>query len=96
MDAKKQISLIAPGRQIPEHAYPNRRAVLKGIGFGCLGLASFLNGCYNINSESKDLQGIKERKNMELAMNSSVPGAPIPPIDARAPAETETATFSLG
>jgi hypothetical protein len=38
---------------------------------------------------------VKERSEMDIA-TASVPETAIPPIDAAAPAQTETATFALG
>jgi len=42
------------------------------------------------------LGSTKERKTMTLTKTNPVPNATIPPIDASAPTETETATFALG
>jgi hypothetical protein len=42
------------------------------------------------------LGSTKERKTMTLTKTSAVPRTAIPPIDASAPATTETATFALG
>jgi hypothetical protein len=46
--------------------------------------------------KGKDSETVKEGMTMEVARTNVVPNATIPPIDARVPARTETATFALG
>ena len=66
----------------------SRRIFLKGIGIACLGLAPLLQAC--------DTAFSREGKGKERARTESAPRALMPPIDVSAPAETRTATFSLG
>jgi hypothetical protein len=58
-----------------------------------LGGGLLLHGC---DSSNKDWRSWKERKNMELAKSDSSHPAAIPPIDIKAPGNTEKATFALG
>lgn len=79
-----------------EHGHLSRRTFLKGTVFAGLGCAPFLSAWDIMSHESKDLETAKEGRTMEVAKASVVPNATIPPIDARVPARTETATFALG
>jgi len=44
---------------------------------------------------SSRISSVEEKSAMDVTTNTA-PGAAIPPIDASAPAQTETATFALG
>ena len=58
-----------------------------------LGGGPILYGC---DSSSQGWQPVKERNDMELAKGYSSLDVAIPPIDLKAPSNTETATFALG
>lgn len=58
-----------------------------------LGGGLFLHGC---DSSNQDWRSVKERNDMELAKGYSSLDVAIPPIDLKAPRNTETATFALG
>jgi hypothetical protein len=65
-------------------AIPARRTVM--VGAGVVGLVLAGLGIYF---------GLT-RRNMLTQTRSTAPRAALPPIDAAAPVETETATFALG
>jgi hypothetical protein len=52
-----------------------------------------LSACDFRRSEVTSVSATKEIRTMEAARSHAIP---IPPIDAAAPARTETATFALG
>ena len=58
-----------------------------------LGGGPILHGC---DSSNQDWRPVKERNDMELAKGYSSLDVAIPPIDLKAPSNTETATFALG
>jgi hypothetical protein len=58
-----------------------------------LGGGPILYGC---DSSNQDWRPAKEWNNMELAKDYSSHNVAIPPIDLKAPGNTETATFALG
>ena len=79
----------------------SRRAFMKEMGFASLGCALFLSpwnlSAWNILQGNYTRLGTRqERKTMQLAQQSTAPDHAIPPIDAAAPAKTETATFAMG
>ncbi len=53
------------------------------------GFLLFLGACDRMN-------GTRGKETMAMTKIDSAPKLPIPPIDASAPAKTETATFALG
>jgi len=59
-----------------------------GIAIACLGFGLLGQAC--------DGTGPKSESGKEMAMTRSFPKTAIPPIDAAAPAKTETATFAVG
>jgi hypothetical protein len=74
----------------------SRRSFMKEIGLASLGCALFLSPW---NLAAWNMFGtiqIQESKTMRLAQHSSPADRAIPPIDAFAPATTETATFAMG
>jgi hypothetical protein len=72
----------------------DRRALLKGFGFGLLGFIPFLTAC---NRRSGEIQPKEEKvQTHPNTQTSSVRRKPTPPIDAPAPGRIETATFALG
>jgi hypothetical protein len=64
------------------------RVFSAGIAIVCLGFGLLVQAC--------DGTGPKSESGKETAMTHSIPKTAIPPIDAVAPAKTETATFALG
>jgi hypothetical protein len=79
----------------------SRRSFMKEIGRASLGCALFLIPwnlpAWNIlQSNGTRLGTIQESKTMKLAQQSTPADRAIPPIDAVAPAATETATFAMG
>jgi hypothetical protein len=79
----------------------SRRSFLKEMGFASLGCILFLSpwsflGLNILKDSGERLGTIKERKTMKLAQHSPVLHRVIPPLDAAAPAKTETATFAMG
>ena len=59
-----------------------------------LGILLFASACDRVGT---DLRPEQERKDMEPAKtNGPIQTLAIPPIDANAPANTDTATFALG
>ncbi len=65
-----------------------RRIFPAGIAIACLGFGLLVPAC--------DGTGPKGESGKEMAMTRSIPKTAIPPIDAAAPAKTETATFAVG
>jgi hypothetical protein len=59
-----------------------------GIAIVCLGFGLWFQACDNVGSRSGG--------DKETAMARSMPSGVKPPIDAAAPAKTETAAFALG
>jgi hypothetical protein len=91
----------APHTPAVDQTVLSRRSFLKEMGFASLGCTFFLSpwnflGLNILKGSGKRLGTIKERKTMKLAQHSPVPHRVIPPIDAAAPAKTETATFAMG
>jgi hypothetical protein len=84
-----------------DQSWLSRRAFLKEMGLASLGCALFLSP-WNLSAwiilkdNSTRLGTTKERKTMKVAQQGRVPDRAIPPIDAAAPAITETATFAMG
>jgi hypothetical protein len=76
----------------------SRRSFIKEIGIASVGCALFLSpwNLYARNSNNTRLEKIQENKTMRLAQQSTATDRTIPPIDAAAPAKTETATFAMG
>jgi hypothetical protein len=79
----------------------NRRSFIKEIGIASLGYALFLSPwnlyAWNTVQGNNAMYGTtQETKTMRLAQQNSSPDRTIPPIDAAAPAKTETATFAMG
>ena len=79
----------------------SRRSFMKNMGFASLGSAFFLSpwtlSAWNIlQGNSTKVGTIQENETMQLAQQSTPPDHAIPPIDAAAPAKTETATFAMG
>ena len=73
------------------HVHP--WTVLLLVVVAVLGGGLLLHGC---DSSSQGWQPVKERNDMELAKGYSSLDVAIPPIDLKAPSNTETATFALG
>ena len=75
----------------PTQGHPNlsRLAFITEIIVVLLGLILFLHACDTV-------EVAKERENMSMTKTNSVHSMARPPIDALAPARTETATFALG
>jgi hypothetical protein len=79
----------------------SRRSFMKKMGLASLGCALFLipwnlSAWNTVQDNNTRLGIIQETKTMRLAQQSSSPDRIIPPIDAAAPAKTETATFAMG
>ncbi len=79
----------------------SRRSFIKKIGIASLGCAFFLIpwtlSAWNIVQGNNTRFGIiQESKTMKLAQQNTPSDHAIPPIDAAAPAKTETATFAMG
>jgi hypothetical protein len=64
------------------------RTVPAGIAIALLGFGLLVPAC--------DGPAPKSGSGKEMAMTRSIPKTAIPPIDAAAPAKTETATFAVG
>lgn len=79
-----------------ENGYLSRRIFLQGTILGGLGCGFFATACDSMLHKGKDSESVEEGVTMEVPKASVVPNATIPPIDARVPARTETATFALG
>ena len=73
-----------------------RRSFMKEMGLTILVCALFLSP-WNLTAwNTFGTIQIQESKTMRLAQQSSSTDRVIPPIDASAPAKTETATFAMG
>jgi hypothetical protein len=84
-----------------DQSWLSRRTFLKEMGLASVGCALFLSpwnlSAWNIlKGNGTRIETIKETKTMNLAQQSTAPDRAIPPIDAAAPAITETATFAMG
>ena len=84
----------------PEHGstdiLASRWNLSRAIGFVWLCFTLLLYACNVLGGEKSRLETTKEGKTMETAKRETQFAAAIPPIDAAAPKETETATFALG
>jgi len=88
--------LPAPDETEAKQSLTNRRMILKIAMVGCLGIG-FLAYGVGILTRSHGAQATAERmETMPLAQQNAAPNHSLPPIDAVAPARTETATFALG
>ena len=79
----------------------SRRAFLKKTWFASLGGFFVLTpwtlpSWHSVWGDDARTKTLKEKNTMELAQNTTSPEVTIPPIDAAAPAATETATFAMG
>jgi hypothetical protein len=79
----------------------NRRSFIKEIGIASVGYALFLSpwnlyAWNTVQSNNAMLGTTQDTKTMQLAQQNSTADRTIPPIDAAAPAKTETATFAMG
>lgn len=79
----------------------NRRAFLKKTGLASLGWALAITpwalpSRHVVRGDGTKIETIRETNTMELTRNTTSPQVTIPPIDAAAPAATETATFAMG
>lgn len=91
----------ASNKTTAEPTVLSRRSFIHKIGLTSLGCALLLmpwtlSAWNSGQGNGSRLETIQERKTMQLAQQSTPPDRPIPPIDATAPAATETATFALG
>lgn len=74
----------------------SRRSFMKEMGLASLGCALFLSPWNLTVRNTFGTIQIQESKTMRLAQQSTIADRSIPPIDAAAPAVTETATFAMG
>ncbi len=79
-----------------DHAFQNRRTVLKLLIGACLAAALLLYAAQMMRGSANNLETAKETNNMLAAKTKSEPNHAIPPVDANVPARIETATFALG
>lgn len=73
-----------------------RRTLMKGLALTFLVFVPLLQGCRLLENHGENREAGKEEKLMELERSNVIAEVAIPPIDAAAPARTETATFALG
>jgi len=76
------------------YTYLSRRSLMKLIGLSAFGMGLWISACDHSNADSAPTAEIKKESKMEST--KSTIKTRIPPLDATAPAETKTATFSLG
>ncbi len=76
------------------YTYLSRRSLMKLIGLSTCGMGLWISACDHSNADSAPTAEIKKESKMEST--KSTIKTRIPPLDATAPAETKTATFSLG
>lgn len=79
----------------------SRRSFLKDMGFAGLGCILFFTPwnlpAWNLlKGNGMRIELIQERNPVQLAQHSTVSDRIMPPIDAAAPAVTQTATFAMG
>ena len=77
----------------------SRRSFINKMGLAGLACALLLipwTAGNALQDNGTRLDPIEESKHMKLVQQSSLADRTIPPIDAAAPAATETATFALG
>jgi hypothetical protein len=78
------------------YTYLSRRSLMKWIGLSTFGLGFGIHACDYSNSDSTPTPGKKKENQMKSIKSGKAIETRIPPIDAAAPAETDTATFALG
>jgi hypothetical protein len=83
----------ALGRRAPNPQQPGDRMTTWKAAAALIVVGVALWACDSRRSEVTSVSATKEIHAMEAARSHTIP---IPPIDAAAPARTETATFALG
>jgi hypothetical protein len=78
------------------YTYLSRRRLMKWIGLSTFGLGFWIHACDHSNADSTPTPGTKKENKMKSINSGKSLETRIPPIDAAAPAETNTATFALG
>lgn len=73
-----------------------RRTVLKALGIVGAGLVPLIPACHVTGRKSGGGRTKRQRKRMVSTRARAAGKISIPPIDAAAPAGTQTATFALG
>jgi hypothetical protein len=78
------------------YTYLSRRTLVKWIGLSTFGLGFWIHACDHSKADSTPTPGMKKENKMKSIKSGKALETRIPPIDAGAPSETETATFALG
>jgi hypothetical protein len=78
------------------HTFIHRRNLIKLLCLAAICLGFALGGCDFREVDASAESTSKKDSNMESVQSATTIQYNIPPIDAAAPAETETATFALG
>jgi len=86
----------ARNQQAEFNLFANRRNRLKSICLGFIFIGLALAGCDFGNVDAAAEINSKEKSNMESIQSATTIQAKIPPIDAAAFPEFETATFAMG
>lgn len=86
----------AADQQTESNLFANRRNPLKLICLGFIFMGLALAGCDSGNVDASAQTTSKEKSNMESIQSTTTVQHKIPPIDAAAFPETETATFAMG
>ena len=86
----------AADQQTEFNSFANWRNLLKLICFGFIFMGLALAGCDSGNVDAAAEINSKEESNMESIQSTTTIQTKIPPIDAAAFPEFETATFAMG
>jgi len=86
----------AADQQTEFNLFANRRNLLKLIRLGFIFMGLALAGCDSGNVDAAAEINAKEESNMESIQSATTIQTKIPPIDAAAFPEFETATFAMG
>ncbi len=78
------------------YTYLSRRSLIKWIGLSTFGSGFWIYACDHGNADSTPTPGTEKENKMKSIKSGKGIETRIPPIDAAAPAETDTATFALG
>jgi hypothetical protein len=96
MNSKEKQPIIVSDKGNSKHTFLNERTILKLLIGACMVIAPLLFAVQIMSGGFSKLETTKEGDKMFLTKTESEPNRTMPPVDAYAPAGTETATFALG
>jgi hypothetical protein len=96
MNSIEKQAIIVSDKGNSKHTFLNRFTILKLLIGACMVIAPLLYAVQSMSGGFNKLETTKEGDKMLLTKTESEPNRIMPPVDAYAPAGTETATFALG